>query len=306
LEEEAGEKHKSDEPDPTDFLSSIEIVLMTRADVILMQNWSHVTKIFEALNQIPKQQHSTDIMRLREQYVAGKARCYRQNIIFGSFESPEVNALFSRFCPNHAGIAKWTKVYKGVLPLIVPQLRHTFEPLRPALKVPADDPEARFETFKSSFWPRIRDASRAGGQLLYIPSYFDFVRVRNYLREQAASFVTLSEYSDRKDMARARSYFADGRRRVLVYTERAQFYNRHRIRGIKDIYFYQLPQHPQFYNELANYIEEDSIDSAMATVSVMYSRFDLFRLERVVGTDRAKKMAKKCLKGSAAGTFVFC
>lgn len=109
-------------------------------------------------------------------------------------------------------------------------------------------------------------------------------------------------------MARARSYFADGRRRVLLYTERAQFYNRHRIRGVKDILFYQLPEHPQYYLELTNLLEEESTPGAeLASATVVYSRFDALRLERVVGADRARTMLKRGKKGGAgAGTFLFC
>lgn len=46
---------------------------------------------------------------------------------------------------------------------------------------------------------------------------------------------------------------------MLLYTERAQFYNRHRLRGARAILFYQLPQHPQFYAELLNLLEEGEV-----------------------------------------------
>lgn len=122
-------------------------------------------------------------------------------------------------------------------------------------------------------------------------------RVRNFLRQEMASFLGLCEYTDRADAARARSYFFDRRKevgcyavwfgavwlagasggsspppacprtpplthhppptqQVLLYTERAQFYNRHRVRGARTILFYQLPEHPQFYAELLNLLEE--------------------------------------------------
>lgn len=301
LEEETKEPSKEG---PSDFLSSIEILLISRSDVMLMQNWAHVVKILSSLNKMPKAQQNVDIMRIREWYAADKASYYRQNIVLSSFPCPEINGLISKQCSSHAGSVKWSKKYAGVLSRIVPKLRHTFEPLASMVQSPLDEPQCRFDNFKSNIWPRIRESSRGGGQLLYIPNYFDYVKVRNYLREQAASFVGLCEYTDVKDMARARSYFADGRRRVLIYTERAQFFNRHLIRGIKDIFFYQLPEHPQFYAELANFVE-DTIDGSMATIHICYSRYDLMRLERIVGSDKAKKMMRKGSKGSLAGTFVF-
>ena len=305
------EEVPKDEPHPLDFLSSIEIAIVHRADVLLMQNWQHVIKIFDSLNTIPRDQHDTDIMRIRDWYIAGKGALYRQNIICGSFESPEIKSLVSKSCSSHSGIARWKLHHKGVLQSIAPRLRHMFTRFDNVAEVsnPKEEIDARFEYFKSHLWPTIREASHLGGQLLYIPSYFDFVKVRNYLRKEAASFVALSEYSDPKDMARARAYFADKRRRVLIYTERAQFYNRHRIRGINDMYFYQLPEHPQFYAELGNFVEEaTSADGAttISTIQVAFGRFDILRLERIVGTARAKKMLGSKHSQENRDTFVFC
>lgn len=59
--------------------------------------------VLEALNEVPKGQHGVDIMRVREWYLSGSARQYRQTILLSSFASAEVNALFNRSCSNHAG-----------------------------------------------------------------------------------------------------------------------------------------------------------------------------------------------------------
>jgi hypothetical protein len=48
-----------------DYLSSIELLVMFRGDVMHMQNWAHVETVFEALNKMPSEQHGTDIMRVR-------------------------------------------------------------------------------------------------------------------------------------------------------------------------------------------------------------------------------------------------
>ena len=49
------------------------------------------------------------------------------------------------------------------------------------------------------------------------------------------------EYAETKDVNRARSSFYTGAARVMLYTERAHFYRRQKIRGIRDLYFYSLP-----------------------------------------------------------------
>ena len=57
------------------------------------------------------------------------------------------------------------------------QARQVFERL-PGEGVggPGGDADARFAHFKAALWPRIRESGRSGGHLIYIPSYFDYVR----------------------------------------------------------------------------------------------------------------------------------
>jgi len=107
----------------SDFLSSIEVLVMDRADVMAMQNWAHVETVMEALNQLPRQQHGVDIMRVREWQLSGWAKHYRQNILLSSFLSPEMNALVGGpLCANHAGRLKVRHEEQGVLSRVVPQV----------------------------------------------------------------------------------------------------------------------------------------------------------------------------------------
>lgn len=71
------------------------------------------------------------------------------------------------------------------------------------------------------------------GQLVFVPSYFDFVRLRGFLGEEDATFEGLSEYAAGGEVARGRSRFSAGKVRIALYTERAHFYHRKRTRGVK-------------------------------------------------------------------------
>ena len=71
------------------------------------------------------------------------------------------------------------------------------------------------------------------GQLIFVASYYDYVRLRNFLKEQEVQVAALSEYAAPKEAARARSLFLDGRSHVALLTERSHFYNRARVRGVQ-------------------------------------------------------------------------
>jgi U3 small nucleolar RNA-associated protein 25 len=92
-----------------------------------------------------------------------------------------------------------------------------------------DSVENRFQHFVRRIWPRLRE-ERGSGVLIFASSYFDFVRLRNFLKSQAASFAVYCEYTDGSNVLRARTRFMKEERRILLYTERAHFYFRPTIR----------------------------------------------------------------------------
>ncbi|KAK9917706.1 hypothetical protein WJX75_007366 [Coccomyxa subellipsoidea] len=284
---------------PGDFLSAIEIAVVDRADVLLMQNWAHVVTVFEEMNKTPKSLHDSDITRVRKHFMNGDGPAYRQTMVLSSLTSAEMNALLNRACSNWAGRVRLRVDHQGVLGQVIPQVRQMFERL-PA-PTAAADADARFEHFRANLWPRMKETG-AKGQLVFVSSYFDYVRLRNFLKEEDAAFAGLSEYAAPKHAARGRSLFADGRLPLALLTERSHFYNRARVRGVKDLLFYQLPIHSHFYPEMVNLLRARD-ESAMthATVSVLFTRFDALRLEPIVGGSRARKMLK-----SSTGTFLFC
>ncbi|CAI9088373.1 OLC1v1022682C1 [Oldenlandia corymbosa var. corymbosa] len=277
-----------------DYLSSIEVMIIDHADVILMQNWTHVNTIFEQLNQLPSKQHGTDIMRIRPWYLDGQAQYYRQTIVLSSHLNPDINSAFNRYCLNYRGKIKLVCSSKGVLPKVLLQVRQIYERFDAPTIAEADD--ARFEYFCKKVFPKIKDSVQ-GGIMLFISSYFEFVRLRNFLKSQEASFCLLGEYTKQSDISRARVWFFQGKRKIMLYTERAHFYHRYKIRGTQNLFVYSLPERKEFYPEIVNMLE----GSQNMSCTVLFSRFDLLRLERIVGSSAAKRMTT-----SEKGLFVFC
>lgn len=277
-----------------DFLSSIEILVIDYADIILMQNWSHVMEIGEQLNHIPAQQHGTDFMRIREWFLNGHGRYYRQTIILSSFADAGINAFFHRSCFNYAGKMKLRFEHQGVLSRVLLQVRQVYERVNCRSLTEVD--EARFKLFTKQVFGPLKE-SLQGGVMIFVSSYFDFVRLRNFLKAENMSFCLLGEYTKQNDISRARAWFFHGKRQIMLYSERAHFYHRYKIRGIKDLIFYSLPDNAGFYAEITNMMEGLENPSSL----VLFSQFDNLKLERVVGTSRANKMLR-----SENRTFMFC
>jgi len=138
--------------------------------------------------------------------------------------------------------------------------------------------------------------------LIVVPSYFDYVRLNDYLRrpDSKISYAAISEYSSNSEISRARTTFFKGKKDFLIVTERFHFYRRYKLRGAKTIVYYSLPEHAQFYSEFAQTPflpsrkngEEAEADVEVEEVStrVLFSRFDALRLERVVGSVDARRM----------------
>ncbi|CAA7398767.1 unnamed protein product [Spirodela intermedia] len=272
-----------DKEKDVDYLSSIEVLIIDHADVIAMQNWSHLTTVIEQLNHLPSKQHRTDFMRVRQWYLEGQSRFYRQTILLSDFLNPDMNSLFNHHCFNHEGKVKMMYHHKGVLPKILLPVKQVYERFNASSIDVIDD--ARFDYFVKKVYPKIKDSIQ-GGIMLFISSYLDFVRVRNFLKSQDASFCLLGEYTKQSDISRARVWFFQGTRKIMLYTERAHFYHRYKIRGIQNLCVYSLPERKDFYPELLNMLGE----AKNAMCNVLFSRFDLLRLERIVGTAAGKRM----------------
>ncbi|KAK9889198.1 hypothetical protein WA026_004477 [Henosepilachna vigintioctopunctata] len=275
-----------------DFLASIEVLVLDQADIFLMQNWDHLTHILEHLHLQPKESHGADFSRIRTWSLDGTAKFYRQTLIFSSLNSPELCAIFNRGCLNYAGkIKNEFTVKDGSILSVFVEVSHKF--YRFSADNPVDCIGKRFDFFIKNVLPSFKD-ELFKQVMIFIPHYFDFVKLRNYFLREGISFVQICEYTKTSKVARARDIFYHGDAKFLLYTERFHFYNRIKLKGIKHLVFFQPPYYSHFYSEMCNLMQESFMKRKTCdidfTVSVLYSKYDIYRMGAICGTDRAHQM----------------
>jgi U3 small nucleolar RNA-associated protein 25 len=113
---------------------------------------------------------------------------------------------------------------EGSVGQVVRQLPQLFARLSPSVS-PSQLPDHRLKYFSSQVLPSYR-GDLMKGTVIFIPSYFDFVRVRNLMKKEELSLAALSEYTTTSGVTRARTQFYQGLTHFLLYTERAHFFHR--------------------------------------------------------------------------------
>ncbi|XP_018550671.1 U3 small nucleolar RNA-associated protein 25 homolog isoform X1 [Lates calcarifer] len=271
-----------------DFLSSIELLVVDQADVFLMQNWEHVLHVMKNINLQPLDSHGVDFSRVRMWNLNNWARHYRQTLVFSSIQEPQINNILTKHCANYRGqIATKNMPKTGSICQVLVQLPHVFQMFSSDSFM---DHDARFQFFLDKVLPQYRD-SVMSHTLIYIPSYFDYVRLRNYMKKEEIKFASTCEYSSKSEVSRARHFFQKGERQFLLFTERFHFYKRYTIKGIRNLIFYGLPSFPHFYSEVCNMLAAGGHgEEASWTCTALYSRYDAHKLAAISGAQRAGQM----------------
>ncbi|WAQ83090.1 hypothetical protein PtA15_3A457 [Puccinia triticina] len=306
-----------------DFLSSIEIAIVDQMDVMQMQNWDHVEFVVEHLNRLPTKPRDTDFSRVKPWYLDGHARHLRQSILFSAHVSPAQTALF-RGLANVRGKAlvfHGTDAWRaGVLGRVRPGLVQTWLPVDVGPE-PAEEPARRLAFFRTHvLQPLLQSAlvkEGLGGVLVFVPSYFDFVRLEALFRTLDVSFAAISEYSSVAETSAARSAFFNRHVSFLLVSERFHFFTRAALRGARRLVFYAPPSRPEFYLELVSQFpflarnprvpakppsDEPLLEPKDVAATVLFSPLDQPYLEPIVGLAHAHKMLRN---SPAAHSFTF-
>ncbi|KAI4492717.1 hypothetical protein M0804_002508 [Polistes exclamans] len=276
-----------------DFLASIELLIADQTELFLMQNWDHMLHILNHVHLQPKKSSGIDFSRVRSWSINGWSQYYRQTLIFSNVLLPQIVNIFNKNCCNYAGKVKvQNTVHSGSVNQVVLRVIQTFQKFY-SLSYPQSLVD-RLEVFKKEILPRFKD-SIMNHTLIYVVDYYDFVKLRNYLKKEEINFVQISDYSREAKVARARDMFFHSDAHFLLYSERFHFYNRIRIKGIRHIIFYSLPTIPHFYNEICNFMQESYQNPKAGSknnmsITSIYSKYDSYKLSAIVGTERANQM----------------
>jgi len=161
-----------------------------------------------------------------------------------------------------------------------------------------------------------------GNTVIFVPSSYDFVRVRNAMDEKFVDCCICSEYTDQRLIDSYRTRIHKGTAKFILVSERFWVFNRSAFTGIKHVVWYGVPTLPQAYIDFINYIKPPSATALSAanaattstgqlnsaqvnnlaagnyriavakqpTSFVLYTIHDAMALERIVGTEFAREL----------------
>ncbi|XP_036727828.1 digestive organ expansion factor homolog isoform X5 [Balaenoptera musculus] len=254
------------------------------------------------MNLLPLDSHGVDFSRVRMWSLNNWSKYYRQTLLFGALQDAQINSVFNKYCVNVQGqVAVRNVPMTGSISHVLVQLPHVFqrmeaENLASVIDASQGTHGSRmvlntwFNFFVNKILPQYRDAVMSH-TLIYVPSYFDFVRLRNYFKKEELNFTHICEYTQKSGVSRARHFFLQGEKQFLLLTERFHFYKRYTIKGIRNLIFYELPTYPHFYSDVCNMLQASTRgEEAAWTCTVLYSKYDAQRLAAVVGVERAAQM----------------
>ncbi|XP_023171741.2 digestive organ expansion factor homolog [Drosophila hydei] len=283
----------NDKDQDFDFLNSIELLIIDQAELLIAQNWENLLQVLDHLHLQPQKLPETNCQRLRSYCLNATSRFYRQTLLFSSHDLPEFRGVINNKCHNFQGKVRIiNKIESGFISNVLTPIKQVFQRIDCSSMESAL--EDRFQHFVRYILPQFTKSGHSHC-LLYVPSYFDYVRLRNHFKKEMINFVQISEYSKKEKISRARDIFFHSGAPFMLYSERGHFFRRTRIKGIRHLIFYQPPNFPNFYPELINFMLDinqnprDGLQDIMS-VKVLYTKFDLLSLSNIIGNENAWRL----------------
>jgi U3 small nucleolar RNA-associated protein 25 len=286
--------------DITVALSSIEVCVIDEAQVLMMQNWAQLTSLMALLNKRPKDttRGLNSLNRVYAWALEGKSGRHRQTIVVSEVSHACISTLLRESKNNSGKVQIRLETDPGVLSQIMLPLRQHFLRFDPASIETVDTDRYDYfvnDVMKHKLYPLMERGVRT---ILYVPSYFDFVRVRKFLHREYREFYTaISEYSSQREMRQALGQFTDGEKTLLVLTERFYFFKRYFVKQAEVLACYAPPVFPRFYSHLVGKL---NLTPNSCTFNI-FCRYDTHELTRLCGTDRT---AQLLTRDSSAFSFV--
>ncbi|VDP10781.1 unnamed protein product [Heligmosomoides polygyrus] len=170
------------------LVASIQIAVIDKADIMLQQNWEHLTIIFSHMHTQPTKIEA-DISRVRQCYIDGLSKFYCQLLLFSRYNHELFSALILEHSLNYLGLVIQNPPCDGTLDKI---------------EVPICQEFRRFSVSNSSE----QSLSRV------------------FVRWFIPYFVACHEYAPKTKILRARDLFYHKSKKVLLVTERYYYFNR--------------------------------------------------------------------------------
>ena len=110
------------------FLSSIEILIIDRANAICMQNWEHLETVLDNINLLPEHKFvSSSLDEIRPYFWEKKAKLFRQNIVYSEHAFSELNFIQRKYFQNYKGGIQNRLYYPPILKTVNQQDFISFE-----------------------------------------------------------------------------------------------------------------------------------------------------------------------------------
>ncbi|EKX74240.1 conserved hypothetical protein [Theileria equi strain WA] len=276
--------HKGDGDSDYDFLSSIEIVVCDRIDIIKFQNWRLFSDLWKLINQPLVKWRDGDISKIRMSVIDGQIGEYRQNILVSCSRNAVFNSLFKNG-KNKRGSIRLFSPYTSDYILLGSRckIQQFF------IKVPASNIKQANEELLDYFIDNMMDNLHEVKEVLIVlADYTQYYRICKKLKASNLEYLTCHESNTSKQMTFSRQKFYSGSVPILITTFRLLFFKRYLFKGASRIFLLQPPEYAPMYKDLLRMVDPGKNNSIVC----YYTLFHTALLEPIVGTSRIAWLIK--------------